>query len=249
MDPYLERPDLWPNVHSSLIVALRDDLAPRLRPNYYVSIEERTYLLEPGGNLAFSIYPDAAVIGQAGPTYQVSDGSSQVVEVELPMPEQIRETYLEIREVADDKNVITVIEILSPTNKRLGKGREIYEQKRMVLLGTKTHLVEIDLLRAGESPAMRGGPSSHYHLLISRWQERPTATLLPFSIRQSIPTFNLPLREGDEEPLLDVGHLLHNLYDRAGYDLRLDNSVEPEPPITAEDLTWIKDHLEKGKRS
>ncbi|MEI7769214.1 MAG: DUF4058 family protein, partial [Chloroflexales bacterium] len=43
MDPYLEQPAIWPDFHNSLIVALRDDLAPRLRPRYYVAIEERTY--------------------------------------------------------------------------------------------------------------------------------------------------------------------------------------------------------------
>ena len=247
MDPYLERPSLWPNIHSSLIVALRDDLAPRLRPHYYVSIEERTYLLEPGGGLAFSTYPDAAIIGESAPIYQAVGGGSGVVEVELPLPEEIRETYLEIREVTGDKRVITVIELLSPTNKRPGRGRELYEQKRLILLGTKTHLIEIDLLRAGETPTMRGSPGSHYHILISRWQDRPTATLLPFSIRQPIPHFNVPLQEGDEEPVLDIGRLLHDLYDRAGYDLRIDYTAEPDPPLTAEDKTWIKDRLKTAR--
>ena len=32
MDPYLERPNLWSNVHNSLITAIRDVLAPMLRP-------------------------------------------------------------------------------------------------------------------------------------------------------------------------------------------------------------------------
>jgi hypothetical protein len=218
-------------------------LAPRLRPQYYVSIEERTYLLEPGGGLAFSTYPDAAVIGETAPIYQTATSGSEVVEVELPLPEEIRETYLEIREVADDKKVVTVIELLSPTNKRPGRGRELYEQKRLLLLGTKTHLVEIDLLRTGESPAMRGGPSSHYHILISRWQDRPTATLLPFGIRQPIPRFKLPLQEGDEEPMLGIGRLIHDLYDRAGYDLRIDYTADAEPPLTAEDKAWIINQL------
>ncbi|HEX9926523.1 MAG TPA: DUF4058 family protein [Anaerolineae bacterium] len=46
MDPYLERPDLWPDVPNSLITALRNDLAPKLRPDYYLAIEERLYLAE-----------------------------------------------------------------------------------------------------------------------------------------------------------------------------------------------------------
>ena len=60
MDPYLERASLWPNVHNSLIVALRDDLAPRLRPRYYVAVEERTVRLTPE-DLAFTVRPDVAV--------------------------------------------------------------------------------------------------------------------------------------------------------------------------------------------
>jgi hypothetical protein len=61
MDPYLERSDLWPDVHNSLITALRDYLAPRLRPRYYVSIEQRTYVAEPG-RLDFFGRPDVAVV-------------------------------------------------------------------------------------------------------------------------------------------------------------------------------------------
>jgi hypothetical protein len=61
MDPYLERPDLWPNVHNSLIIALRDDLAPRLRPRYYVAVEERT--VQTGTEaLLFALRPDVAVM-------------------------------------------------------------------------------------------------------------------------------------------------------------------------------------------
>lgn len=72
MDPYLEAPDLWPNVHNSLIVALRDDLATQLRPRYYVAVEERTQTVE-------------ATI------------------VEVPLPDDIRELYLEIRTADTDQ--------------------------------------------------------------------------------------------------------------------------------------------------
>ena len=44
MDPYLERPNLWSNVHQSLITAIRDFLTPRLRPRYFVAVKERSYL-------------------------------------------------------------------------------------------------------------------------------------------------------------------------------------------------------------
>ena len=57
MDPYLERADIWPNVHSSLIVAIRDYLVPILRPKYYVAVEERVVHSGPE-DLSFSLRPD-----------------------------------------------------------------------------------------------------------------------------------------------------------------------------------------------
>ena len=51
---------------------------------------------------------------------------------------------------------------------------------------------------------------SHYRILISRAEHRPRAVLLPFNVRHPIPTFRLPLQPGDDEPLVDVNHLLHH---------------------------------------
>jgi len=147
--------------------------------------------------------------------------------VELPVPEPVRETYLEVR-LAQTHTVITVLELLSPANKRSGEGRQQYERKRLHVLATSTHLVEIDLLRAGEPMPMstRGRDvTSDYRLLISRAEHRPCAVLLPCTVHDPIPSFRLPLQPDDSEPLVDLNHVLHVLYDRAGYDLRLDYSV------------------------
>ncbi len=208
MDPYLEHPGLWPNVHASLIIALRDDLAPRLRPRYYVAVEERVVQLG-ADDLLFAARPD-----------------------------EIHQRFLQIRDLMGD-HVVTVVELLSPANKRPGKGRQEYEEKRLELLGTRTHLVEIDLLREGQPMPMRGYPStSDYRLIISRAPRRPRADLLPFTVRQPIPRLRLPLASGDDEPEGDLNELLHTLYDRAGYDLQLDYGREAEPPLTGDDATW-----------
>lgn len=61
MDPYLEAPGLWPNVHNSLIVALRDGLAPQLRPRYHGALEERSVRLT-SDDLMFITRPDLAVV-------------------------------------------------------------------------------------------------------------------------------------------------------------------------------------------
>lgn len=240
MDPYLEQPSLGPNVHSSLIIAIRDDLAPILRPRYYVAVEERMVSLEPD-DLLFAVRPDIAVVSSqvaedTGATARENVG--RIVTAALPMSEQVRETYLEIR-AGHGNQVVTVLEILSPTNKLPGEGRRQYEQKRLGLLATQTHLVEIDLLRAGQPMPMPGyAGRSDYRILISRAEKRPLADLLPFSVREPIPTFHVPLQPDDEEPELDLNRLLHALYDRAGYDLRIDYAAAPEPPLLDEDATW-----------
>ena len=61
MDPYLEHPALWPDVHNGLIAELRNTLASQLRPRYYVALEERTYLAESAG-LTFVSRPDVTVV-------------------------------------------------------------------------------------------------------------------------------------------------------------------------------------------
>jgi len=196
MDPYLEQTSLWPDVHNRLIVSLADDLTPHLRPHYYVSIEERTYRQDPGG-LTFSgraditvVDPSSANIRESPPVYATPPGS---VTVTLPLSDEITETYLEVRSV-DNGRIVTTLEILSPTNKRPGEGRRQYLRKRMAVLGSETHLVEIDLLRGGELMPMRGeNLKGDYRILVSRQERRPVADLFLFGVRQQIPPFKLPL--------------------------------------------------------
>jgi hypothetical protein len=137
--------------------------------------------------------------------------------------------------------VVTVIELLSPTNKRPGKGRRHYVAKRAAILDSTSHLVEIDLLRAYEPMLVYGnGHHSHYRILVSRSNLRPQADLYGFDVQEPIPSFLLPLRQGDEEPFVDVGQLLHDLYDRAGYDLSIDYRRQPAPPFEGEDAAWVE---------
>jgi len=57
-----------------------------------------------------------------------------------------RHTFLEIRD-CDNRQLVTVLELLSPSNKRPGPDREQYLAKRQQLLASSVHLVELDLLR------------------------------------------------------------------------------------------------------
>ncbi len=239
MDPYLEHPSLWPDVHNSLIAAIRDDLASRLAPRYYVGLERRAYLLKPD-DIVFIGRPDIAFMPHQLPEKLSSLPLADVavLNVDVPMNDEVGENYLEIHEV-ETEQLVTIIELLSPANKLHKQGREEYETKRDHIFRSRTNLVEIDLLRAGE-PMMVVGEivQSDYRILVSRGTERPRARLYAFNLRQSIPSFHIPLLPGDEEPLIDLGRVFHELYDRARFDLRLNYEKPAVPPLREEDAAW-----------
>ncbi|MEM7129360.1 MAG: DUF4058 family protein [Chloroflexota bacterium] len=250
MDPYLEQAGLWSQVHTELIVDIRRFLTPLLRPKYRVDMEQRNYLAvappdDPVGEPDVIISVDNAALARPQP--QVA-GLSVVEPLtgQLPVPEEVKERYLEIR-TADTRDVVTVIEILSPTNERAGDGREKYEQKRQEILGSRTHLIEIDLLRAGRPMPMTVPEENHYRIVVSRARRRPSADFYLFSVRQPIPDIPVPLLQGDEEPAIKLNQILHELYDQSGYDMDIDYAQAPPPPTFAEENTqWVKEVAQRG---
>jgi hypothetical protein len=141
-----------------------------------------------------------------------------------------------------------VVEVLSPWNNLHRRGRRKYERKRDRIFESLTSLVEVDLLRAGEPmPLDRPPPPSDYRVLVSRGPYRPRAQLYAFGIRQAIPAFPLPLLEGDPEPTVDLNSILHDLYGRAAFDLRIDYSKPPLPPLEGEDAVWARELIETAK--
>jgi hypothetical protein len=126
----------------------------------------------------------------------------------------------------------------------------MYEDKRHQVLGSRTHLVEIDLLRAGEPmPFFENNIESHYRILVCRGERRPYADLYGFKLQDVIPSFPLPLRSGDTEPVVDLQTLLSGVYDLSGYDLVIDYNKEPVPPLSESDATWADALLqEQGLR-
>lgn len=247
MDPYLERPALWSDVHLELIRAIRAALVPKVAPRYYVAVEQRTYVVAADPR-SFIGQPDVAVVGPPRQPSEPPAGATSVavlqrpVTVELPLPDRVRQRYLEIRDV-ETHEVVTVIEVLSPTNKRPGPDREQYERKRREVLDALTNLVEIDLLRGWEPMPIGSLPASHYRILVSRGWERPRAQLYPFNVNEPIPEVPIPLREGEEEPTLALGELLAQVYDQVRYDLRIDYTAEPEPPLDPAVAAWSHELL------
>jgi len=251
MDPYLENPELWSEVHSRLIVAIADDLTDHLSEKFRVAIEKRNYFSGGDDSLLVGI-PDVSIVSKRTeenlPVVTATLLSFEPMTVTVPMAEEVQERYLEIREVATGA-VITAIEILSPKNKRAGEGRQAYERKRNQVLASLTHLVEIDLLRGGQPLPILGTAQSDYRILISRSDRRPSAQLYAFNVQQPIPPFLIPLTPGDEEPLLDLQHILGKVYERGRYHLAIDSTQAAQPPLLEVDATWAAGLLKARNES
>jgi hypothetical protein len=169
-----------------------------------------------------------------------------VLDVEVSITEKLEEWLLEIHDV-ETGTLVTVLEILSPFNKCYSQGRKDYIEKRQWVLRSQTNLVEIDLLRAGEPmPLRRKTVHTDYRILVSRGATRPRAKLFTFNVRQPIPVIPIPLLPQDVEPELDLGALVHALYNRARFDLRLNYSKPPVPPPSKAKMDWAWTIVESG---
>ena len=245
MDPFIEQSAYWASFHSRLIVALANAIETNLSQDYYVEVEVRSYLSEGDESLLVGI-PDAVVFtANAADTPDSKPWPQPTVatvpkpqKVTVPMPETIKERYLEIREVGSDR-VITVIGVLSPKNKRPGQGRTSYENKRLKILSSLTHLVEIDLLRGGEPMAVIGSSKNGtYSILISRSEQRPSADLYSFGLQEAIPSFALPL-DSEEQLVIPLQEIFTQVYDQARYGSRIDYQQPLNPGLTTEEQTWV----------
>ena len=280
MNPYLEERGFWPDVHGSIIQHLRILLTRQLRPEYRVSTEERVYVLtDPDANGAVRgngsgggarignglRVPDVAVLtgvgagvgvgvavaaASSGLRFPAPARSKDAIEVQLPFTDLFKERYIEVRRVSN-RELVAVIELLSPTNKT-SKGWEEYLAKRAAVLSSPTHLVEIDLRRAGRRmPVIGAVPDTHYRILVANaHRTEPIADLYAFGIRDAIPDFVLPLAQADEGIAINLNPVINDAYANGGYDLDIDYAQDPqEPPLSDDDRVWLDGLLrEQGLR-
>jgi hypothetical protein len=258
MDPYLESPRLWPDVHHSLISAIRAQLNPQLRPKYVARVEERVYVSDEGDPGRRAIVPDVHVVERRGDRIAGAAASS-VANVAEPVPvvelleQEVHEPFVEILS-ASGRDVVAVIEVLSPANKTRGaRGRDEYEAKRRQVMHSGTHLVEIDLLRQGD-PVFAGQavPAHDYGVYLSRAVEgtrERRGLFWPILLRQRLPAVHIPLRAADADVAVDLQAVLDAIYDEASYDADLDYRAAPDVPLSYEAAHWAEGVLRaKGLR-
>lgn len=170
-------------------------------------------------------------------------------------PVEVRETFIEILSLPDAGRIVTVIEILSPSNKVVGsEGRQQYLAKQREVLESQTHLIEIDLLRTGAHtvapPRERLLRHSAWDYLVSLHRGGGNRfEVWTFTLRQRLPRFRVPLANDDPDVVLDLQGVFDRCYDAGGYARRVNYRREPPTPLQGDDATWADALLrEKGLR-
>lgn len=263
MDPYLENPVTWPDFHSALASEIRVQLNKSLPAQYYAHLQRRPELgvvLE-GGTL-HRIVPDLTVIRRTlhepSPVWEIGESTSAL---ELPRirptpsidlrvrTDPIQHHTVEIRSAEPDHKVVTVIEIVSPSNKHPGPDRRSYEVKQTEVLASDANLVEIDLLRYGrrllpfpELTAMADNLKCDYLVVLNRSTMRQDDwmdySLYPVKLREPLPCIAVPLAGKDPDVLLDLQFVAGRAYVGGAYQRVIDYVADPKPPLKADDAVW-----------
>ena len=176
MNPYLEQEDVWHDFHERLLPHLAEVIGAQLAAHYIVKIDEHLYIHEPSAEQRMLL------------------GGGIVAPVDVEGC-----SFLEIRDHCDG-HLVTVIELLSPTNKNCGPDRQQYLDERGRLLAGLTHLVEIDLLRGGPRMCAVGTVAEFaYCAMVSRMEKRPHADFWPMGLRDPLPDIPIPLHGPDPD--------------------------------------------------
>ncbi len=251
MNPYLESHYVWHDFHQTYIPALRGALAPQVAPHYFVQVQEHIYLHGEGGDEDGELIAIADIEvthrpGRKAKSKQPAGGSVLApAKVRFPRLRRRRSAYLEIHDLRSQE-VVTVIELLSPSNKYAGDDRESFLTKRRQLLAGRVNYVELDFLRGGPRLPLADLPPCDYYAVVSRPDDRPEADIWPVALREPLPTIPIPLRRGEPEARADLQTILHRVYDEAGYAPRI-YEWEPEPQLSAADAAWAKEILAAAK--
>lgn len=268
MDPYLEAPDIWPDFHERLGMSISEVLNDTLPEPYYARIEMRAELgiiFEQGAEKR--IVPDVLVVTPpmrpANPSFvaaspQTRAAVTDVLRVRVNT-EPFSHHFVEVRDAARGHVLVTLIEIVSPSNKRSGADRRAYQAKQREVLDSDAHLIELDLIRAGRRllpyPDLEDAVfqmACDYLVLLNRSELRKDTWMdyyaYAIDLREMLPVIAVPLRQEEPDVPLDLQFVAQRAYRGGPYLRAIDyTQLPPEPPFTPEKLEWIDARLRAAK--
>lgn len=258
MDPYLEDPRIFPDLHDTLLIYLRSEIQRVLPERYVACIQERAWIETSDRELK----PDVSVQHVEIETLFITAPAGATAVAAQPLivtvtHDEWTEPYINILTVGDDGGeLVTSIEVLSPSNKRPGEhGQALYLQKQTELLERSVNLVEIDLLRGGrhttavpEKTLKRVAPDARYHVSVRDLRFSGKFLIYPIRLSEPLPVIEIPLLPTDPGVSVDLQSAYRRAVDDGRFPLRTRyDGPPPPPPLTAEELAWLKTTLESSR--
>lgn len=252
MDPYVEDQKLWRDFHSRFVPYCCDYLSDLLPDPYEARLEEEFRLVQADDDKTVDVRPDVVVEGSqpAGWVGRAALAGALTLEpLVFTLPAiwtEVRDVWIEIRR-RPDRRLVTVIEILSPTNKASGSGVFQYLAKRSEFVRESIHIVEIDLLLEGRRlPMAEPLPPLDYFTIVSRAERRPRSDVFAWTIRQGLPLVPIPLLPPDSDVPLDLAGVFGLAYDRGKYAKALDYRRPLSVPLAPADKAWAEGVASRG---
>ena len=248
MDPYIEEPGIWSDFHNDLASEIRAELNQAIQPKYFARLTPYVTYESIEVDRPVAIRPDVGLAQRqpppGGAMTVVAEAITPPVKSKVVLEVPLRLHRVEIRD-AIHQALITVIEILSPVNKRpRHDAYHDYQRKRRDLLRSAVHLLELELLRAGERPPLEEPvPDAPYYVTLSRVEDRPIVDVWPVQLADPLPVISIPLDYPDPDVTLDLGQIVARVYERGAYASQIDYRRPPTPPISDKDLPWLDDLL------
>ena len=245
MDPYIEDPFYWSDFHATTMVAMREAVNGILPKNYVAAVERHVWIEEhEPGEISVLGFPDVQVTDRAGEAEKEPAATgllsiSAPAIATLPLVKKPGNRFLRIVD-RHDRRVVTVIELLSPSNKTLGGDGVAYRAKRSDYLAAVLNLVEIDLLRSGVRPPLEdpAPPPSDYYILVSTPASYPKVAYWPVSVRDPLPMVPIPLDPPEQPVFLNLRACLDRVYDGGRYFDEIDYSMPPYLPLSETNTEW-----------
>ena len=266
MNPYLEAPDIWPDFHDALATTIRAMLNVALPNPYYARLQKRPELgIVLSGGVSHRIIPDVTVLRQPQSPHPGGPGGEAAVldkarteattGIELRVhTDPFQHRFVEIRDSERGHKLITLIEIVSPANKRPGPDQRAYESKQEEILSSDANLIELDLLRSGQRllpyPDLVAAIETLEHdylVLLNRSALREGTwmdyTLYPVQLPEPLPCIPVPLDGEASDVLLDLQIAANRVYREGPYARAIDYSVDVEPPLAEAEARWVDERL------
>jgi hypothetical protein len=224
----------------------QEQVADLLPGNYEARIGEYVYVMNPHAKAKKKLEPDVLVAqtrkrrtGSAMP-----GGTATLEPVTIPnlIMEEVREPFIQLIH-RPQRNVVAVLELLSPTNKAR-EGREIYLRKRNAVIQQGVHLVELDLLLKGRpAPLAKPLPQGDYHYLVTRSASQGNCEVFAWNLSDGLPTLPVPLLAPDGDIHCELGKVFSIAFERGRYRQVIDYRKPPRVPLSEARKKWVRQQV------